>query len=180
MLKKIKDFLQEIRQEFKKVTWPSKPETYDSTKVVIVVVVVIAFYLGLVDIVLSGGVKKLLNDAPVAVFSVNPQTGDLNTSFTFDATGSYDSEDGNRDLQVRWDFEGDGTWDYPAKNFTKNKIIVHKFESAGTYSVRLQVKDSQGAVSAVKSTLNIASAVSQEPSINEEAETPSEKEDQIN
>lgn len=170
MLKKIKDFLQEIRAEFKKVTWPSKPETYDSTKVVIIVVVVIAFYLGLVDIGLSGGVKKLLNEAPVAVFSVDHSSGDLGTSFTFDASGSYDSEDGSKDLNVRWDFEGDGTWDYPAKGYTKNKIIVHKFDSPGTFSVRLQVRDSQGAVSVVKSTLNVAGSVVEPPETEEESD----------
>ncbi|RMF93524.1 MAG: preprotein translocase subunit SecE [Candidatus Schekmanbacteria bacterium] len=178
MFKKLKEFLMDVRSEFKKVTWPSKPETYDSTKVVIVVVIVIAFYLGLVDIVLSSGVKKLLNESPVGVFSVDPKTGDVGTSFTFDASGSYDSEDGTRNLKVRWDFEGDGKWDYPSKGYTKNKIIVHKFDKPGLYTVRLQVMDSQGAVAVVKRNLNVTEKTSNVPD-NQKQSTETAKKENI-
>ena len=73
-------------------------------------------------------------------------------------------------MSVRWDFEGDGTWDYPAKGYTKNKIIVHKYDTPGTFSVRLQVKDAQGAASVVKSTLNVAGIAVEPPETAEDSE----------
>lgn len=50
-------FLREVRQEFKKVTWPQKREIISSTIVVIISTFAIAFFLGFVDITL----QKLLS-----------------------------------------------------------------------------------------------------------------------
>lgn len=158
MWNKIKEFFQEIRLEFKKVTWPGKAETFDSTKLVIIIVVIIALYLGLVDIVLSSGVKMLMNEPPVAVFAVDPTSGDVSTTFSLDASGSYDSEEGSSTLEVRWDFDGDGKWDEPASGYTKNKVILHKFDKPSIYSVRMEVKDSQGASAIAKLRLDVKEA----------------------
>ena len=46
--------------EFKKVNWPGRPEIVNSTAVVLVVTVVIAFFLALVDIGLSRFVGLVL------------------------------------------------------------------------------------------------------------------------
>ena len=46
-------FLREVKVETKKVTYPSKQDTVATTYVVIAVVLVIAFYLGIVDWILS-------------------------------------------------------------------------------------------------------------------------------
>ncbi len=43
-------FLREVRIELKKVTWPSRKQTIGSTVVVIILVMIIAFFLGIVDI----------------------------------------------------------------------------------------------------------------------------------
>lgn len=48
-----KQFLTEARQELKKVTWPTKDQTITSTWVVLAVTIVLAIFLGLVDLVLS-------------------------------------------------------------------------------------------------------------------------------
>jgi preprotein translocase subunit SecE len=53
MFKRIRTFLTDVRVELKKVTWPSRPDTISSTGVVIVVVFLISFYLGIIDIALS-------------------------------------------------------------------------------------------------------------------------------
>ncbi len=50
------DFLRDVRSEVKKVTWPTRKETLASTSVVIIAVVIIAIYLGLVDL----GFSKLV------------------------------------------------------------------------------------------------------------------------
>ena len=57
---KAKDFFNESRQELKKVTWPSKQQTVSSTWVVLAVTVILAVFLGLVDLVLSKAIGLLL------------------------------------------------------------------------------------------------------------------------
>ena len=58
-----KQFLREVKQELKKVTWPSRKDTLSGTVVVLVAVFVIAAFLGIVDSVLSRLVKELLMKA---------------------------------------------------------------------------------------------------------------------
>ncbi len=60
MFNKTTEFLTQVKTELKKVTWPTKKETYASTSVVILLVVFIAVFLGAVDWVLSNVVKLLL------------------------------------------------------------------------------------------------------------------------
>jgi preprotein translocase subunit SecE len=59
-LAKTGQFFREVRIELKKVTWPSRKETLASTSVVLVVVFVVALYLGAVDVVLSRVLKYIL------------------------------------------------------------------------------------------------------------------------
>jgi preprotein translocase subunit SecE len=53
-------FLRDVRSELRKVTFPSRKETLASTAVVIVVVFLVATYLGLIDLVLSLVVTRVL------------------------------------------------------------------------------------------------------------------------
>jgi preprotein translocase subunit SecE len=57
---RVREFVLEVLAEFRRVTWPSRPELVNSTVVVIVVTVVIAFFLGGVDIVLARIVEWIL------------------------------------------------------------------------------------------------------------------------
>jgi preprotein translocase subunit SecE len=57
---RIREFVQEVLAEFRKVTWPSRQELSNSTTIVIVVTVVLAFFLGGVDIALSKVVERIL------------------------------------------------------------------------------------------------------------------------
>jgi len=52
-VKKISGFLREVVSEMRKVTWPGRKELIGSTIVVVVLVLIIAFYIGLVDFFLS-------------------------------------------------------------------------------------------------------------------------------
>jgi len=61
MVAKAIQFLLEVRGEVKKVTWPSKKEALGGTAVVVVVVLIMAVFLGLVDVLLSKIVEALLN-----------------------------------------------------------------------------------------------------------------------
>jgi preprotein translocase subunit SecE len=60
MLEKIKQFLKEVRSELTKVTWTSREELIYSTIIVIVVSIVLAVFIGLVDVVLSNLANMLL------------------------------------------------------------------------------------------------------------------------
>jgi preprotein translocase subunit SecE len=51
-MKKIILFFQESFAELKKVTWPTRDDAVSSTKVVLVSTLVIALFLGLIDLVL--------------------------------------------------------------------------------------------------------------------------------
>jgi preprotein translocase subunit SecE len=60
LVTRIKEFVQDVLVEFRKVTWPSRQELVNSTAVVIVVTVVLAFFLGGVDIALTRLVERIL------------------------------------------------------------------------------------------------------------------------
>ena len=60
LIQKSVQFLREVKVELKKVTWPSRKQTIGSTVVVIIIVTIIAFFLGAVDIGLSSLVKIVL------------------------------------------------------------------------------------------------------------------------
>ena len=53
-------FLQEVLAELKKVHWPSRKETYAATAVVLVVVIIVAVFLGTVDWALSNVIQAIL------------------------------------------------------------------------------------------------------------------------
>jgi preprotein translocase subunit SecE len=53
-------FLQEVRQEVARVTWPSRKETTVTTAMVFVMVFVAAIFFFLVDQILSQGVRMVL------------------------------------------------------------------------------------------------------------------------
>jgi preprotein translocase subunit SecE len=59
-LRRAQEFVREVLAEFRKVTWPSRQELTNSTVVVIVVTVVVALFLGSVDIVLAKIVEAIL------------------------------------------------------------------------------------------------------------------------
>lgn len=57
--KRLLTFLKEVRAEVKKVTWPSKPEVYSTTIVVIVATIFFGFYLYFMDLIFSWVVNQI-------------------------------------------------------------------------------------------------------------------------
>ena len=53
-------FLREVKVELKKVTWPTRKQTMGSTVVVIILVMIIALFLGIIDAGLSGLLRVVL------------------------------------------------------------------------------------------------------------------------
>ena len=60
MFNNIIKFLREVKVELKKVNWPSRKETIGSTSVVLVIVIIIAAFLGIIDIGLSKLIRIIL------------------------------------------------------------------------------------------------------------------------
>ena len=61
MFEKVKQFLKEVKIELKKVVWPTRKDTIASTTVVIILVFIIAIFLGLVDFGLTKIIRVILD-----------------------------------------------------------------------------------------------------------------------
>jgi preprotein translocase subunit SecE len=57
---RVQQFFREVAAEFRRVNWPSRAEVARSTVVVLAVVVILALYLGAVDVGLSRIVGVIL------------------------------------------------------------------------------------------------------------------------
>ena len=77
-------------------------------------------------------------DTTIAAFTVYPVVGTFTTVFCFDASGSIDDETPLAELEVRWDWEDDGTYD---TDWSTVKTPTHQYSIQGGYTIRLQVRD---------------------------------------
>ena len=60
LLRRTRAFVGEVVVEFRKVSWPNRRELTNSTAIVLVLTVVVAFFLGAVDIGLARIVERML------------------------------------------------------------------------------------------------------------------------
>ena len=60
MFERLKRFLKEVRIELTKVTWPTVAELRAHTGVVIVTILIVTFFVGLVDLGLAQLIGRLL------------------------------------------------------------------------------------------------------------------------
>ena len=89
------------------------------------------------------------NDQPIADAG-GPYQADINEEITFNATESHDP-DGNIE-GYRWDFNNDGNYD---TNWLSTPIKNYTYESAGTYTLKLEVKDDENKTDTDTSTVTI-------------------------
>jgi parallel beta-helix repeat protein len=82
--------------------------------------------------------------------------GDVTTVFTFDASGSWDFEDPSESLEVRWDWDGDGTWD---TDWSTTKVVDHQFAQAGEYNITVIVRDSLGQTDALSMGVTVSGVI---------------------
>ncbi len=61
MIGKVTEFLGNVRGELKKVTWPTRKDTYASTLAVFVLLLVVTIFLWLVDSVLATAIRSILS-----------------------------------------------------------------------------------------------------------------------
>ncbi|MDX2493425.1 MAG: preprotein translocase subunit SecE [Desulfuromusa sp.] len=60
MFGNLNEFFTNVKAELKKVTWPTRKDTYASTMVVIMLVIISAIFLGGVDVILSRLIRLIL------------------------------------------------------------------------------------------------------------------------
>ncbi|MCK5821828.1 MAG: PKD domain-containing protein, partial [Bacteroidales bacterium] len=78
---------------------------------------------------------------PRPCFTISPQTGNIYTPFTFDASITRDDEDSLSSLLFKWDFEGDGVWDTKPDN---SPIAEHIYPKTSLYHPKVHVEDPSG------------------------------------
>ncbi|UCE80684.1 MAG: PKD domain-containing protein [Methanobacteriota archaeon] len=93
---------------------------------------------------------------PVASFTVYPLIGDIVTSFEVNASASSDFKDPGEVLEVRWDWENDGVWD---TDWTTEKTATHQYAAPGTYTVKLEVRDSDGLTDYATATVEVVEVI---------------------
>ncbi len=59
MIEKLKTFLIDTKNELKKVTWPTKDELKESTRVVIIASFMLTVFIGVIDQILSRIIKLI-------------------------------------------------------------------------------------------------------------------------
>ena len=87
-----------------------------------------------VDIVGS----PIANAAPFATFDTSLAIQRVGYDVTFDAVGCSDLETESAALQVRWDFDDDGTWD---TSYAATKTATHAYSTDGLYAATVEVID---------------------------------------
>lgn len=92
------------------------------------------------------------NTAPTASFTVTPETAAVNVYFDLDASASSDPETPAAELFARWDFDDDGTWD---TDYSSVKTISVAYDTEGTYTIRLEVKDGGGLTATTTKTVTV-------------------------
>jgi uncharacterized protein (TIGR02145 family) len=89
---------------------------------------------------------------PMACFTVTPEGGTTETLILLDASACGDAETGPADLRVRWDLDGDGSWDTDY-DFTKEFYL--QYPKVGSYAVNLEVIDQDELTGSVTKTVVI-------------------------
>ncbi len=59
-MQNVKSYLDSVKVELVKVTWPTRKETAATTGVVIIIIFLISFYLGVCDVILAKLIRLIL------------------------------------------------------------------------------------------------------------------------
>ncbi len=120
----------------------SQPLTLVASDTIMALVVDAAGYRGQVDTFIYR-----IDLPPAPEFTVTPPIVKKGATVTMDASKTIDNETPIDRLLFRWDFNGDGVFDTPWKS---GSVVSHTFETAGRYSVTVQVQDERKHISSLK------------------------------
>lgn len=90
------------------------------------------------------------NQAPQVHLLVSEPSDSDKSTYVFDASECCDEKDLVTDLQVRWDWYSDGTWD---TGWSFEKTARHTFANMTGYNLTIEVKDSDGLVGGYSITM---------------------------
>ncbi len=93
------------------------------------------------------------NQSPTACFTLDLTWGTVETVFAFDASCSTDDEDAIDSLQVRWDWEDDGSWD---TGWTLDKAASHPYSTIGPKVIRMETLDTGGLTAEALDSLEVS------------------------
>ncbi|MBO8166587.1 MAG: leucine-rich repeat domain-containing protein, partial [Kosmotoga sp.] len=107
-----------------------------------------------------------INLSPTAKVNFTPINPEEGEKVYFNASNSTDEKDNPETLLTRWDFDGDGDWEigYDEEVYA-NEEVSYIYTSVGTYSVILEIKDSDGATDLAQKTLDVELAQPSSPYI---------------
>jgi len=60
IFKKISDYIKESIAELKKVTWPTKKQTFNYTLLIIGISLALSFFIGIIDYILTFGIQQVI------------------------------------------------------------------------------------------------------------------------
>jgi PKD repeat protein len=86
---------------------------------------------------------RIIGRPPVASFSISPESGTIDTVFTFDSSASHDD---GRIVEHRWLIEN---------NTFTNRIPQYSFKRAGSHPIRLTVTDNDGVKDTISRILQV-------------------------
>ena len=87
------------------------------------------------------------NYEPVATFTAVITD---NLQITVDASGVSDNETAVEELEVRWDWDNDGTW----TDWSIEKVAVHEYTVDGEHTIGMEVRDAVGQTDSASRTID--------------------------
>jgi len=105
-------------------------------------------------------ITEYVNQPPTADAG-GPYSKTEGETLTLDGSGSTDS--GGSIIGYKWDFENDGTWD---TGWLSSSTTTHTYNTYGSYTVKLQVKDNEDGLDNDTATVTITEYVNQAPTAN--------------
>lgn len=81
---------------------------------------------------------------------------DVSDTLSVDASASSDAETPSGELEFRWDWESDGTYD---TTFDTTPTATHQFLAAGSFTIRVLVRDSDAQTATATRSVTITRAV---------------------
>lgn len=100
-------------------------------------------------------VTESTNTPPKAIFTIDPEDWYTTDVFDFNAMQSWDEEDEQDSLEMRWDWETDGVFDTQWELYEYSAIHAHWYDEPGEYTVTLQVKDTEEAIGSATGIANV-------------------------
>ena len=100
-------------------------------------------FAALLMVALLASCRKPADDPQIveAFFKLTPESGSTTTRFEFDASPTLLVADEEHPVLIRYDWQGDGTWD---QDYTTDATVSHRFLKPGSYNIRMEARNMSG------------------------------------